>query len=54
MKKCVIRIRILPTERIGDTERERDWLERAAGFNALNFLNYALVRHRAARELEAL
>jgi len=39
---------------LGDTERERDWLERAAGFNALNFLNYALVRHRAARELEAL
>lgn len=37
----------------GDEKQERIWLERTAGFNALNNFNYALVRHRATRELSS-
>lgn len=39
---------------LGDAEQERSWLEQTVNFSALNFFNYAMVRHRAARELEAL
>lgn len=37
----------------GDEAQERAWLERTAGFNALNSFNYGLVRHRAAEELSS-
>ncbi|MFH1567553.1 MAG: tetratricopeptide repeat protein [Gemmatimonadota bacterium] len=37
----------------GDAAGERQWLERTAGDNTLNSLNYALVRHRARAELAA-
>ncbi|MFC1525387.1 tetratricopeptide repeat protein [Candidatus Latescibacterota bacterium] len=38
----------------GEKREARQWLERTAGFNALNNLNHTLVRHRAQEELDTL
>jgi tetratricopeptide (TPR) repeat protein len=38
----------------GDTEQAKAWCERTATFNALNNLNYAFIRKRAAEMLETV
>jgi tetratricopeptide (TPR) repeat protein len=38
----------------GDKEKARELCEKAAGWNALNSLNYAFMRHKAAKMLESM
>jgi tetratricopeptide (TPR) repeat protein len=38
----------------GDKEKARELCERAAGWNALNSLNYAFMRHKAAKMLDSM
>ncbi|MBT4501747.1 MAG: tetratricopeptide repeat protein [Gemmatimonadetes bacterium] len=38
----------------GGWQQARQWCDRAAAFNALNNINYAFIRHRAQRDLQAI